>query len=72
METNPPLPDSIPEPCPAVANQICCICMGEFDNYFQHIDSISHKDRAKLHQDIYQIIDEESCDMNFDFESEAH
>ena len=46
--------------------------MGEFDNYFQHIDSISHKDRAKFHQDIYQIIDEESCDMNFDFESEAH
>ena len=42
--------------------------MGEFDNYFQHIDSISHKDWAKLQSDICDMIDEESISINYDFD----
>ena len=42
--------------------------MKHVDNYFQHIDSISHKDWAKLQSDIYDMIDEESISMNYDFD----
>jgi hypothetical protein len=37
-----PLPNKILEPRPLKSHSICCICVEQFFDYFEHIESSNH------------------------------
>ena len=65
-----PIKPYIKEQQPVKAHSLCCVCAMNFDDYFQHLESRTHKNHLTTHKRFYEQFDAEVMEMTLEFETE--